>query len=92
MVSSILAIWQGSGQGDIPDYNGHEISLEKNKYKIESDYGDVFGYTHPSSLEGYALDSSLVHYLLSLNYMKRNIVFTIMWVFRKRSFYLTLSY
>ncbi len=54
MVSSILAIWQGTGSSsDIPSYNDYDISLDGNKYKIKSDFGTIFGYTYPSVLEKY---------------------------------------
>jgi len=66
MVSSILAIWQGtSSSSDVPSYNDHDISLDGNKYKIESEYGPVYGYTYPSVLETYSFDSSFTTYLLS---------------------------
>ena len=66
MVSSILAIWQGTGSSsDIPSYNDYDISLDGNKYKIKSDFGTIFGYTYPSVLEKYSFDSSFVAYILS---------------------------
>lgn len=67
MVSSILAIWQGSTSSDtsIPDYNNHKVQLTKNYYIIASDFGKVYGYTYPSSLEAIPLQNSYVQYLLS---------------------------
>ncbi len=56
MVSSILAIWQGS-TSSIPSYNGHKVILEGNVYAIKSDVGTAYGYTYPSSLESIPVDS-----------------------------------
>lgn len=57
MVSSILAIWQGSSSPSIPAYNGNKVTLEGNLYAIKSDIGTAYGYTYPSSLENIPLDS-----------------------------------
>ena len=66
MVSSILAIWQGSGDPNTqPDYNGHKVTFDKTKYKIKTDNGYAFGYTYPSSLETYSLDLGMISYLRS---------------------------
>lgn len=66
MVSSILAIWQGSTSSNtIPEYNSYEVRLEETHYVIDSDFGDVYGYTYPTSLETIPLENSYVQYLLS---------------------------
>lgn len=66
MVSSILAIWQGSTSSNtIPEYNDYEVRLEETHYVIASDFGDVSGYTYPGSLEAIPLEDSYVQYLLS---------------------------
>lgn len=66
MVSSILAIWQGSTSSNtIPEYNGYEVQLEETHYVIALDIGDVYGYNYPSSLETISLENSYVQYLLS---------------------------
>lgn len=57
MVSSILAIWQGSSSPPIPAYNGDKVTLEGNLYAIKSDRGTAYGYTYPSSLENIPVDS-----------------------------------
>jgi hypothetical protein len=66
MVSSILAIWQGSQDSNaLPSYNDHDVSLDGDKYKIESDYGAIYGYSYPTALESIALDPAFVQYLSS---------------------------
>lgn len=66
MVSSILAIWQGSDDTSAQlDYNEHKVIFVNNKYKIKTDNGYVYGYTYPSSLESYTLDPALVSYIRS---------------------------
>ena len=66
MVSSILAIWQGSSNTNVQsDYNGHKVIIDKTKYKIKTDSGYAYGYTYPLSLEVYTLDHALLSYLRS---------------------------
>ncbi|MEK6868019.1 MAG: hypothetical protein AABX98_04300 [Nanoarchaeota archaeon] len=67
MVSSILAIWQGSQDpNEVPSYNDYDVSLDDTRtYRIDSDYGDVYGYSYPTALESIALDPAFVQYLLS---------------------------
>lgn len=66
MISSILAIWQGSQDpNSLPSYNDHDVSLDGNKYRIDSDYGDIYGYSYPSALESITLDPAFVQYLSS---------------------------
>lgn len=64
MVSSILAIWQGS-TSSIPSYNGYKVTPDGNFYAIKSDIGTVYGYTYPSSLESIPVDSVFLHAVLS---------------------------
>ncbi len=66
MVSSILAIWQGSQDPNaLPSYNNHDVSLDGSKYTIESDYGAISGYSYPTPLESITLDPAFVQYLSS---------------------------
>ena len=66
MVSSILAIWQGSQDPNaVPSYNDHDVSLDGSKYRIDSDFGDIYGYSYPTALESIALDPAFVQYLSS---------------------------
>ncbi len=64
MVSSILAIWQGSSSS-IPSYNGHKVTLDGNFYAIKSNVGTAYGYAYPSSLESIPVDSVFLHAVLS---------------------------
>ena len=65
MISSVLAIWQGtqSSSDTIEPYNDHDITFTDEGFFIESDYGDIHGYNYPSSLEALSFDSALVSYL-----------------------------
>lgn len=69
MISSVLAIWQGSqssSSNTIEPYNDHEITfIDQEGFFIESDYGDIHGYSYPSSLEAISFDSALVQYIQS---------------------------
>lgn len=66
MVSSILAIWQGaSDSNQVSKYNGYSIRILNEKYQIETDTANVYGYTYPSFLEYIPLDKGYVNYLLS---------------------------
>ena len=67
MISSVLAIWQGtqSSSDTIEPYNDHDISFTDEGFFIESDYGDIHGYSYPSSLEALSFDRALVSYLSS---------------------------
>ena len=66
MISSVLAIWQGSqssSSNTIEPYNDHDITFTDEGFFIESDYGDIHGYSYPSSLEALSFDRALVSYL-----------------------------
>ncbi len=68
MISSVLAIWQGSqssSSNTIEPYNDHDITFTDEGFFIESDYGDIQGYSYPSSLEAISFDAALVQYLRS---------------------------
>jgi hypothetical protein len=58
MATSILAIWQGAGSdpNGLEPYNGYDIVIEGSSYSIESDIGEVRGYTYPSYLETITLE------------------------------------
>ena len=68
MISSVLAIWQGSqssSSNTIEPYNDHDITFSDEGFFIASDYGDIHGYSYPSSLEAISFDAALVSYLRS---------------------------
>lgn len=68
MISSVLAIWQGSqssSSNSIDPYNDHDIIFSDEGFFIESDFGDIHGYSYPSSLEAISFDTALVRYLQS---------------------------
>ncbi len=68
MISSVLAIWQGSqsnSSNTIESYNDHDITFTDEGFFIESDYGDIHGYNYPSSLESIPFDSALALYFQS---------------------------
>ncbi len=66
MISSVLAIWQGSQDpNELPSYNDNDIFLEDNKYRIETAYGNIYGYFYPTVLESIALEQTLVTFIFS---------------------------
>jgi hypothetical protein len=69
MATSILAIWQGSGadSSGLEPYNDHDVTIKGSSYLIETDYGDVKGYTYPSYLETIDLEAWQIARIRNVN-------------------------